>query len=427
MKSCLVMLTKTYPFGSGEEFIENELPFLAEAFGKVILIATSVSDRPEQTRPVPGNVEVHFIPASRIKRSIPAAAARNFAFPPQDLFGAAERSAVGHGLRRRAFFAYFLAKSRRIAREAAGLLENTDASRSDRVTFYSYWFFDTAFAALELKKAAGSRGGICVSRAHRYDLYPERNSLSYLPLRPYLLEHLDAVFPCSRDGADYLKRTYPAWKSKVQTAYLGTRDFGPGPQPAADGFRFVSCCHILPFKRVGLLAHALKLLQGSGLKIEWTHFGGGDGLQGLKQYAKENLGFLQVRFPGEVRNAELMEFYRKNPVDCFLNTSSSEGLPVSIMEACSFGIPVLATDVGGTCEIVKDGVNGLVLPADLTAETLAERIRAFCTLPAARREAMRGAARSIWQTDFSADSNYRRFAGCIAPSAPTADHNCGSR
>lgn len=413
MKSCLVLLTKTYPFGSGEEFIENELPFLAEAFDKVILIATSVPEHSPQTRPVPGNTEARSIPAAAVRRAVPVGAAKSLLFPRREWLGVQERRAVGRSFAKRAFLAYFAAKSRRIAREAAAILEGADLGGCGRVTFYSYWFFDTALAALELKNACRAPSRACVSRAHGYDLYPARNRLQYLPLRPYLLEHLDAVYPCSQNGADYLKREYPQWAGKVRTAYLGTRDFGPGPKPAPGRFRLVSCCHIVPLKRVDLPARALRLLEGSGLKLSWTHFGGGAGLPELAQYAKENLGFMECSFPGEVKNADLMEFYRKNPADCFLNTSTSEGLPVSIMEACSFGIPALATDVGGTGEIVKDGKNGFLLPAGLTEETLAAKIREFCALPADRRDAMRGAAREIWQTDFSAGTNYRRFAESI--------------
>lgn len=413
MKRCLVMLTKTYPFGSGEEFIENELPLLAEAFQKVILIATSVSEQPKQTRRVPANTEVYFISSSEIRKPVFARAAKYLIHPPKELVQAPERAAVGRSFLKRAFLAYFIAKSRRIADRAAVLLKDIDIGDFGQVTFYSYWFFDTALAALELKKATGARPGKCVSRAHGYDLYTERNRLRYLPLRPYLLEHLDAVYPCSLNGADYLRKRYPQWAEKIQTAYLGTKDFGPGPQPVPGEFRLASCCHIVPLKRVDLLARSLALLSGSGLKLSWTHFGGGEGLEELKQYAEENLSFLRCDFRGEVRNTDLMDFYRKNPVDCFINTSTSEGLPVSIMEACSFGIPTLATDVGGTGEIVKDGKNGLLLPADLTEETLATKIRAFCAMPPDCRTAMRIAAREIWKSDFCADSNFKKFAESI--------------
>ncbi|MEX2684172.1 MAG: glycosyltransferase family 4 protein [Candidatus Sigynarchaeota archaeon] len=59
--------------------------------------------------------------------------------------------------------------------------------------------------------------------------------------------------------------------------------------------------------------------------------------------------------------------------DLFVNPSYSEGLPTSVLEACSVGIPVVGTDVGGTREIIVDGYNGfLVKPRDIS--TLRQRI-----------------------------------------------------
>ena len=74
MKTCLVLLTKTYPFDKGEEFIEDEVPLLAKAFDRLVIAATSTSDAPEQTRSVPANATILHIPASRIKRALPGAA-----------------------------------------------------------------------------------------------------------------------------------------------------------------------------------------------------------------------------------------------------------------------------------------------------------------------------------------------------------------
>ena len=60
-------------------------------------------------------------------------------------------------------------------------------------------------------------------------------------------------------------------------------------------------------------------------------------------------------------------------VDLFVLPSNYEGLPMVIIEAMSFGKPVVASDVGGVSEIVRNGVNGFVLPNDV--DTFKEKIR----------------------------------------------------
>lgn len=67
----------------------------------------------------------------------------------------------------------------------------------------------------------------------------------------------------------------------------------------------------------------------------------------------------RVRFLGPV--AEVREFYRQ--VDVFVVPSiHSEGLPTTILEAMASGCTVVATDVGGACEAIRDNVDGLLVP-----------------------------------------------------------------
>lgn len=414
MKNCLVLLTKKYPFDRGEEFIENEIPVLAQTFEKVILIAVAVSDPSVQTRKVPENVEVHAVLASKVTNGVPLAAVKYL--PPAGVrkhFGAEEERLLS-SFKKRLFLAYFAAKGDRIAHECAKVLEDTDWCRWQGVTFYSYWFYDTALAALQLRQACPLSRKKAVSRAHRYDLYDEQNPSGYLPLRAFLLSGMDRVYPCSQDGTDYLSRKYPQYADKLRTAYLGTTDHGTGPE-SAECLRIVSCCHISPVKRVELLAKALSLLSKSGLKLSWTHLGGGEGLENLKAFAAEKLSFMECSFPGEVKNAELLEFYRSRPADCFVNTSSSEGLPVSIMEACSFGLPVVATDVGGTRELVRDGENGFLLRENFEPSELASLLEKIGRMPSVERKALRDRSRSLWLESFCSESNYARFAEEIQP------------
>jgi len=62
-----------------------------------------------------------------------------------------------------------------------------------------------------------------------------------------------------------------------------------------------------------------------------------------------------------------------NSSDIFVNPSHSEGLPTSVLEAGAAGLAIVATDVGGTKEIIDDGKTGfLVSPSD--KEALKEKI-----------------------------------------------------
>ncbi|MBK6912265.1 MAG: glycosyltransferase [Ignavibacteriales bacterium] len=62
---------------------------------------------------------------------------------------------------------------------------------------------------------------------------------------------------------------------------------------------------------------------------------------------------LKINLRGNINNDELLEYYKNNLIDIFINTSDSEGLPVSIIEAQNFGIPVIAPALGGIPEIVN--------------------------------------------------------------------------
>lgn len=415
--NCLVLLTKTYPYAKGEEFIEDEIPRLAESFEKIIILATSVPDGAVQTRHTPQNVSCHAVFARVIKRSLPVNALSLFPFTDCGGFADnAEREALRGNLKRRAYLCYFIAKAKGVAHECARFLRKYDLSAFEGVTFYAFWFYDVAMAACWLRDLCKNPVKKAVCRAHSYDLYPSGSlTPGYLPLRRYLLEHIDAVYPCSQNGTDYLSSHYPPYARKIHTAYLGTRDYDLSPVKTDETIELVSCCHLAPHKRIDLLAKSLSFLSDLHRPIHWVHFGTGEGLEDLKKYAAEHLGFMKTEFPGFIRNEDLMRYYQTHPVDWFLNVSSQEGLPVSIMEACSFGIPVIATDVGGTSEIVRGGETGYLLPADFAPEDLAKLLRRQFLAEPEAHDRLRSNCRRLWQENFSADVNFARFAQKLAP------------
>jgi glycosyltransferase involved in cell wall biosynthesis len=109
---------------------------------------------------------------------------------------------------------------------------------------------------------------------------------------------------------------------------------------------------------------------------------------------------------GRVKNEVIMTYYATNPIDLFINVSEVEGVPVSVMEAFSFGIPCFATDVGGTGEIVNE-TNGYLASKDFNISELYNYIKNVRTL--SKTKQLRINARQSWQELCNATTNYQEL------------------
>ncbi len=413
MNRCVILITTGYPFAGGEPYLEAEIPVLAEQFSRVLVFAIGLDPQNAKALPLPENVTAFNCARGSRKtgrlRDLLHALPAVFRLPQTD---EADRREAGASLFRRLFLGYFMSRVRRHTAEIAAVLLQTGFSAYDDVIVYGYWLFAAAACAVRLRPVLEERGAKrvhAISRAHGYDLYAYANRLGYLPCRTALLRSLDAVFPCSDDGAAYLKERYPAFADKICPAFLGT-DGGVQTAGSADGvFRILTCARTVPLKRLDLLADALQTL-GADRPVEWTHIGDGPSLPALRQAAQTFPAGVTARFTGALPHEAVLRFYGEHPVDLFVLVSTREGLPVSVMEALSFGVPAVVTDVGGCTELVRDGENGYVLPADLTAAILAQTLlRAM-----ADGERLRDAAFATWQSRFVARENYLRFAQRIS-------------
>ena len=106
---------------------------------------------------------------------------------------------------------------------------------------------------------------------------------------------------------------------------------------------------------------------------------GGNGETGrLKEFIKEHHLESCVSFEGWVSGAEKHQLLSRANV--FLLPSYKEGLPMSILEAMNYGLPVISTTVGGIPEVIKPGTNGFLMsPGD--KKTLKEAIDYFIEHP----------------------------------------------
>ena len=186
---------------------------------------------------------------------------------------------------------------------------------------------------------------------------------------------------------------------------MGTFDHGENPFNSQDVFTLVSCSDMVPVKRLHLIVEILMRLD---FTLEWIHFGEGELSTELTAESKRVPQYISVQFKGYVENQEIMGFYRSHPVNLFINVSESEGLPVSMMEAISFGIPVLATDVGGVSEIVNEET-GILVPKDFDPATVADTIDQFRKDKKNTPE-FRNQVRKYWMEHFYAEKNYEDFS-----------------
>jgi len=110
---------------------------------------------------------------------------------------------------------------------------------------------------------------------------------------------------------------------------------------------------------------AKKLIDMGVSNFKWFFYGSGPLLNKLQQKVKELHLINHCYFSGNIDHQELLNKYENYKVDIVVITSISttnipEGIPVSLMEAMSYEIPVIATDCGGTKELV-DGQSGILV------------------------------------------------------------------
>jgi len=106
---------------------------------------------------------------------------------------------------------------------------------------------------------------------------------------------------------------------------------------------------------------------------------------------------------------EVINHYLQKSIDVFLSLSESEGgTPVSMMEAQSFGVPVIATNVGGVGEIVIDKKTGFLLGDNPTETEFVEKVGIFINdktiLSRMKKDSFEN-----WNENFNAEKNYRKF------------------
>ncbi len=187
------------------------------------------------------------------------------------------------------------------------------------------------------------------------------------------------------------ERLGPALARKVRRIYNGVDliKFTPPPMEQREPGTILFVGRLIEKKGVAVLLNALALLKGRGIRVRCAI--AGDGLRGplLRRQARQ-LGLGDgVRFLGAVNQPRVLALLQSATLlvaPCLeARDGDRDALPTVLLEALACGTPIVTTPVTGIPEIVRDGVEGIIVPPGDPAAT-ADAIGRLLADPGLRSE-----------------------------------------
>ena len=287
--------------------------------------------------------------------------------------------------------------------------------QGNRWVIVSFWLFATAYAVSLLKDTY--KEATLVSLAHAFEIDDSRNQQIDYSCKEFCHERLDYISFISLNRMnEYMKNHANKWRWRVDNChvdYLGTTKENQAVSSPTDGnpYHIVTCSRCIELKRLDLLIKALSLTEKT--HIHWTHIGDGVLLHDLREMSKKLPSNITVSWLGSLPNSEVHAFYADHAIDLVMNLSTTEGIPVSLVEALSYGIPIIATDVGGNSEVCDNNV-GFLLPSDPSPEEIIKSIEDFLSLEHTKRDEIRKNALGKYEKFFNSYKNRSDFYHKIA-------------
>lgn len=399
----ILLVTNSFPFGLGEaSFIRPEIRALSKQF-HIYIVSRNVTEA--QTTQLPENVTVvRYNPRAKYHVGIllwKALCSKDFRREMLSLL----RSGTLRGYKIQKALRYCM-RSMHFAR----FLEEIRATLPESVLLYTYWNDFSVYSLSMIKRPKDK----LVSRLHRADIYLTASNRYYFPLKVVSNVKTDLLAFISKQGMQYFQETF-CDTIPAQVFYLGVKpQKNQAPFSEKDSLNILSFSYLSPVKRVSRIVECLG--QVNDISVHWVHIGDGTEREKVTAEAQKHLAGkenITYTFKGAMENEDALRYISENEFDFLLNVSASEGIPVTMMECMSFGIPVVATDVGGVSELVEDGQNGYLLSEDFSFEAFHQTLKAYQTLSYAQKCILRKNALQTWQNKFNEEANMCRFSEAL--------------
>jgi|TARA_R110000737_G_scaffold345097_2_gene373193 glycosyltransferase involved in cell wall biosynthesis len=401
-----------YPYALSESFFHEELLVLSQHFTKIIVFLTDthlLQDKKIYFQ-VPENVELVELETSV---SLSEKTSSVFKLKPFELFSELKSRKPNFKLADKIqalkSVLYYESRSSLFEKSLTSFLTKRGI-QPENIILYSYWLNEFTLGLTKLKST--SEKYKIYSRAHGWDVYEERHNPPFLPYRKRIILKLNGFFPISENAKNYILENFKiSDQSNIKVARLGTSSLKFNDKMGEnEKLNILSIAFLSPVKNIELLIEALAKLE---VPFHWTHIGDGEDLyaQKIHQVAKASIADFEntVTFKGTIPNAEIKQFLETEEIDLLINTSASEGIPVSMMEALSVGIPVVGPNIGGILELISPDC-GILLSEKPDAEEVKNTLEKYFSLSIDAKLEMKKMALKQWENKFNASANYKEFA-----------------
>lgn len=230
-------------------------------------------------------------------------------------------------------------------------------------------------------------------------------------LRRFCSRRADVVIVPSRYLAAAIAHWgVPATKTKIVYNAVDSVRLTPASVPLSAKIKLVTVGRLIPLKRIDSLIGLLPKCPDTGLVI----VGDGPERERLQDLVCK-LGLeASVYFAGKKSKEETLALMAA--CDLFVLNSTHEAFPHVALEAMSVGLPVIATAVGGTPEVVRDGKNGALIAPNASG-ALSAMIANLCSSATERERLVAGAKRTVERFRYSTmiEETEAVLSSCVNP------------
>lgn len=209
--------------------------------------------------------------------------------------------------------------------------------------------------------------------------YSERFSFVYKILTPFIRFIWKRSFFTVANSLEFKKlaqKTNPKQEIKIITNGIDVNEFYAKTIRTdlierERAFKIICGSRVTHRKGIRFIVEAIDILRKKGVIVRLDIIGEGNERVELEEKV-QNLNLKDtVRFIGFVEHGKLPDIYVD--ADVYVSASLNEGMSNTLLEALAAGLPIIATNTGGTFETVQEGINGSVIEME-SAQAIADKV-----------------------------------------------------